>query len=58
MTAVRRNCESDAYAFRHDGVVCHLHTHNRAFSLLQASHITEGTATYDITRTKRKVSAR
>ncbi len=24
-----------AYAFRHDGVLCHLHTHNRAFLFIQ-----------------------
>ncbi len=34
-----------AYAFRHDGVLCHLHSHNRAFSLLQTSYIEEGTVT-------------
>ncbi len=43
-----------AYAFRHDGVFCHLHTHNRAFPLLQTSYIAEGTVTHDITRTKRE----
>jgi hypothetical protein len=48
-----------AYAFRHDGVLCRLHTHNRAFSLLQTSYIEEGTVTHDITRAKReRVSAR
>ncbi len=41
-----------AYAFRHDGVLCHLHTHNRAFHLLQTSYIEEGAVTYDTTRTK------
>ncbi len=34
-----------AYAFRHDGVLCHLHFHNRASSLLQTSYIEEGTVT-------------
>ena len=47
-----------AYVFRHDGVLCHLHTHNRPFSLLCASYIQEGMATHDITRTKgERVSA-
>ncbi len=32
----------------------HLHTHNRAFPLLQTSYIEEGAITHDITRTKRE----
>jgi hypothetical protein len=53
------NVRVAAYAFRHDGVLCHLHPHNRAFSLLQTSYIAEGRVTYDIRRTKReRVSAR
>ncbi len=42
-----------AYVFRHDGALYHLHTHNRAFPLLQMSYIEEGAVTHDITRTKR-----
>jgi hypothetical protein len=43
-----------AYAFRHDGVLCHLHTHKRAFPLLQTSYIEEEAVTHDITKTKRE----
>jgi hypothetical protein len=43
-----------AYAFRHDGVLCHLHTHNRPFPLLQTPYIGEGAVTHNITRTKRE----
>ena len=40
-----------AYAFRHDSVLCHLHTHNRPFSLLQTSYIREGAVTHrDVSR--------
>ena len=28
-----------AYAFQHDGVLCHLHTRNRAFPLLNIAYI-------------------
>jgi hypothetical protein len=42
-----------AYAFRHDDVLCHLHTHNRAFPLLQTPYIVVA-FTHDITRTKRE----
>jgi hypothetical protein len=28
-----------AYGFRHDGVLCHLHTHNCVFSLLNATYM-------------------
>jgi hypothetical protein len=34
-----------AYAFEHDGALCRLHTHNRAFSLSQTSYIEEGAVT-------------
>ncbi len=48
-----------AYAFRHDGVLCHLHTHNRAFPLLNTLYIVEETVTHDRAHTKRyKVSVR
>ncbi len=43
-----------AYAFRHDGVLCHLHTHSHPFPLLQMSYIEEGVVTHDRTRTKRE----
>jgi hypothetical protein len=43
-----------AYAFRYDGVLYHLHTHNRAFPLLQTPYIEVGAVTHDITRTKRE----
>jgi hypothetical protein len=46
------------YAFRHDGVLYHLHTHNCAFPLLQTSYIAEGMVTADITRTKRERGSR
>ncbi len=42
------------YAFQRDGVFCHLHTHNRACSLLQTAYIEEGMATHDIARKKRE----
>jgi hypothetical protein len=31
-----------AYAFRHDGVLCYLQTHDHAFTLLKKSYIEEG----------------
>ncbi len=43
-----------AYVFRHDGVFCHLHTHNHPFPLLQTSYMEEGAVTHDRIRTKRK----
>ena len=42
-----------AYAFRHDGVLCHLHTHNRAFPLLDIVYI--GVVTHERTKGRRSV---
>jgi hypothetical protein len=41
-----------AYAFRHDDVLCHLHTYHGAFPLLQTPYVGEGAITHDTTRTK------
>jgi len=47
------------YAFRHDDVLCHLHTHNRAFPLFNTLYIVEGTVTHNRAHTnKYKVSVR
>ncbi len=58
MKSPETNCDGivrvAAYAFRHDGVLCHLHTHNRAFPLLNTLYIVEGAVTHDITRTTRE----
>ncbi len=41
----------------HDDVLCHLHTHNRVFLLLNTAYIGEEVATY-VTTQREKVSAR